>query len=232
MARPRSDKSVQAIASSLEKAEQALAAGEPFAAQAVASEAVRLSHQTRDFGRMARAVELLGAARQDIQRAATKSRRVTIIEDEVPGGAEIKPGCYLVQPPRVGVDGRALRELATAAGVPAVVIVREPTTRTGLWPVVALGPVTIRARVKPPAGGKSAKAVPKPTPAWVQTAIEALAQAALETVPESPAAARVDALVERLGSIPESPTLHEALRDACLAAADEVAAASGKPLTS
>jgi hypothetical protein len=233
LARSRPDKSAQAVESLLSEGQRAQASKDLFAAQAAAAEALRLSHQARDYARMAEAVGQLNVARQDIRRAAAKARRVTIIEGEIPSGAELKPGCYIVQPPRVGIDGRTLREIAAAARIPALVVVREPTTRSGLWPVVALGPVTVRTRIKPPAptSSKPAKAEPKPTPAWVQGALDALATASLADVPGSPATVRVEALVERLGTVPESAELHEQLQRACLAAADELAAAAGKPLS-
>lgn len=230
MARSRPDKSAQVIESLLSDGQRARASGDLFAAQAAAAEALRLSHQGRDYDRMALAAEQLNAVRQDLRRAAAKTRRVTIVEGEVPSGADLKPGCYVVQPPRVGIDGRTLREIAAAAGVPALVVVREPTTRSGLWPVVALGPVTVRTRIKPPgaAGSKSRKTEPKPTPAWVQGALDALGEASLAGVPEAPATSRVESLAERLATVPESAVLHEELRDACLAAAEELAAAPNK----
>lgn len=232
MARSRPDKSAQAVESLLTEGQRAQASKDLFAAQAAAAEALRVSHQARDYARMAEAVGQLKIARQDIRRAAVKARRVTIVQGEIPSGADLKPGCYVVQPPRVGIDGRTLREIAAAARVAALVVVREPTTRSGLWPVVALGPVTIRTRIKPPAGtSKPAKGEPRPTPAWVQGALDALGSASLEDVPQAPAAGRVEALLERLGTVPESAELHDQLQQACLAAADELAAASGKPLS-
>lgn len=75
---------------------------------------------------------------------------VFVVDGELPGPKGLRAGCYLVSPPRVGVDGRTLRELADKHEVPIVVTVREPTTQAGLWPVVAVGPVTLRAKVPPP----------------------------------------------------------------------------------
>lgn len=84
---------------------------------------------------------------------------VYLIDTGHPTPADLRPGCYLVQPPRVGLDGRVLRQALDDTEVPGLVVVREPTTRAGLWPLVALGPVTVRVHVPPPGPG-SLKAIP------------------------------------------------------------------------
>ena len=225
MGRPVADKPAL-IDSLLRSGRRAQDRGDLFGAQRSLDQALQAAHQTEDYERMAEAVRALGQVREAIRESATKSRRVAVVDERIPQGRDLKPGCYLVQPPRVGVDGRTLRELAAAAGIPALVVVREPTTRAGLWPVVALGPITVRTRVKPPGaagkGGTSGgvkKSAGKPTPTWMKGAIEALGEAAVEGAPQAPASVRVAALLERLGTVPESSILHETLHEACLAAA-------------
>jgi hypothetical protein len=99
---------------------------------------------------MARILLPLQEARRQKRDLAIDTGRVFLVDGEVPAGKRLVAGCYLVAPPRVGVDGRGLRETADRQRVPIVLAVREPTTRDGLWPIVAVGPVTIRAKVKPP----------------------------------------------------------------------------------
>jgi hypothetical protein len=157
---------------------------------------------------------------------------------------------YLLSPPRVGVDGRVLREAATQKQVPVVIVVREPATKAGLWPVVAVGPVTVRARVAPPphksagsptaaarAGkgatkgkgtkGKAAAAStgePSVDAKWLLQACEALGDEAIAGLPpELPASARVLALAERLEAVPDHEKLHQRLEEAAKEAAKQPA---------
>jgi hypothetical protein len=156
---------------------------------------------------------------------------------------------YLLSPPRVGVDGRLMRETALRQEVPIVIIVREPTTKAGLWPIVAVGPVTVRARLAPPlphpvptrsdtgsknsrtpAKGPKAKtpkeppgktgAHPVPTPEWMLLACEALGDAAIANVsPTLSPVSRVMALAERLEAVPDHEKLHQRLEEAAREAA-------------
>jgi hypothetical protein len=137
------------IDEAMERASVALAARRYFEAERLCVEAMGLAHQRRDYERMARICLPLQEARRQKRQLALDAGEVFVIDQELP--AKPKPGLYLVRPPRVGLDGRMLREMADEAEVPVVVVVREPRTRAGLWPVVALGPITLRTRVEPPA---------------------------------------------------------------------------------
>jgi len=221
----------------MEKASRELAAGDYFAAERSCVAALDKAFIAGDYDRMARIVLPLQEARRqkrDLAYDAALTSGVYLVTGDVPTGRHLKPGCYLVAPPRVGVDGRALREAADRKGVPVIVVVREPTTRDGLWPVVALGPVTIRAKVAPPrSAGRSRKhAEPKqtngaavvfdvtqeplPTPQWMLEANEALGDAAIESVPPDAAPeARVEAFMDRLRAHPDHEKLHQRLAEAC-----------------
>lgn len=142
-----------AIDSLMERASRALTGREYFAAERLCLEALELAHKACDYERMARiCLPLQEARRQKRDLAADAAARGAIfpVDDELPAPGALRAGCYLVRPPRVGLDGRMLRELADRREVPVIVVVREPRTRAGLWPVVALGPVTIRAQIAPP----------------------------------------------------------------------------------
>lgn len=135
----------------MELASQHLVHRRYFEAERICAECLRKALALRDFDRLARIVLPLQEARRQKRDLAIDAGRVLVVNGELPSEDDLQPGCYLVEPPRVGVDGRLLREAADRRGVPAVVVVREPETRDGLWPIVAVGPVTIRTKVKPPA---------------------------------------------------------------------------------
>lgn len=134
----------------MEQASQHLVHRRYFEAEQLCIEALRRSHAIRDYDRLARLVLPLQEARRQKRDLALDAGDVFLVNGEMPDESRLRPGCYLVAPPRVGVDGRLLREAADRRHVPIVVTVREPTTREGLWPIVAVGPTTIRTKVPPP----------------------------------------------------------------------------------
>lgn len=198
----------------MERASTALTRSKYFECERLSVEALELAHASHDYERMARILLPLQEARRNRRLAAMDVGRVTILE-EMPGEDDsIAPGCYLIQPPLVGADGRELRERAFAAEVPILVVVHEPKTRLGLWPIVMIGPVTVRERVDPP------KHESKVDVAWLISASEALGDAAIADVePELPAPDRVVALLDRLHTIVDHEKLHQALTGACHEAA-------------
>lgn len=146
-AKPAHAKKVDSL---MERASAMLVDRRYFDAEREAVQALALAYAHRDYERMARILLPLQEARRQKRDLAVDAGEVRVVEGELPATEELRAGCYLIRPPRVGVDGRALRELADRAEVPVVVVVREPTTRDGLWPVVSIGPVTIRTKVRPP----------------------------------------------------------------------------------
>lgn len=202
----------------MEEASAALVETRYFDCERLAGEALALAHGAADFERMARIALPLQEARRQRRHLAAGVKKVTRIdsydalEPLLAGGKAIKPGCYLVEPPLVGADGRELRDRAIAEHVPALVVVREPLTRLGLWPIVAVGPVTVRTRIAPP------KKSPDVT--WLLNAAESLGDAALQAIdPEESAADRVDHLLELLAAVIDHERLHQALAGACAEAA-------------
>lgn len=229
----------------MEQASQQLVRRQYFQAEETCLEALRKALALRDYDRIARIVLPLQEARRQKRDLAVDAGEVFLVNSEIPSGKKLVPGCYLVSPPRVGVDGRALREAADKKHVPIVVTVREPTTREGLWPIVAVGPVTIRAKVKPPLvastpkpkaktakkTAKSAKSAAPPSPPlpaapalpppeWFVYANEQLGDAAIVEIGDtSHPVSRVDALIECLEAHPDHEKLHQRLEDAARAAA-------------
>ena len=191
----------------MEHAQEALQSTRIFECERLCIDALRIAHRGLEYERMARILLPLQESRRlKRQRAADAGR---IVQYEAPEEiGPIEPGCVLLHPPRcVGVDGRALRERADKEEVPLVVVVREPETRDGAWPIVSVGASTVRVKVEPP---------DELTIDWFLDATEALGDAAIESInPESPASTRVNQLVDRLSAVPDHELLLQALEHAC-----------------
>lgn len=186
-----------------------------------AGEALRAAAGARDFpaladaagiarGAWVKALQLAGKAKGVVEVRSLGDLGVRITETGAAVCDGLKNGRYLLCPPGcVGIDGRTLKDLCEQKGIAALVLVREPATRSGHWPLVAVGPVTVRARVDPP-GAKA-----KPSAEWCVAALDALAAAALETVVAVDPFELVDELVERVETLPECVALYDPLIDAC-----------------
>ncbi len=138
------------IDSLMRQASAALVERRYFDCERLAVDALRRSIASSEYDRLARIIMPLQEARRQIRAFAVDSGHLVEVDRELPTGPTLLPGMYLISPPRVGADGRLLREEAVRREIPVVVIAREPLTQQGLWPVVAIGPVTIRTRVRPP----------------------------------------------------------------------------------
>jgi len=197
-----------------------------FEAERLALQALDLARDECDFERMARIVPTLREARRQHIDAAVDSGNMTILEAPFTDEIVIEPGCYLVRPPLVGADARRLRLLAFSRETPVAVVCREPLARVGLCPVVAIsGGVTVRMKVDPPLDPDN------PDIDWFLDAVDALGEAALETVdPEQEVVRRIDALLARIDAVPDYEGLHECLQEACREAHEALSAeADGSP---
>ena len=203
----------------MDQASEAMARAEWFEAERLALEALGRARRAMDFALMARICLPLQEARRnrlslalDVgERRGVHVRSTTISEEAVP-----EPGCWLVTPPLVGADARRLRLAGLGHAVPLAVLCREPTTRAGRWPVVAVGPVVIRVHIQPPPECPAAALDAVPPLAWFTAALEALGDVAIAAVAEElDATRRVDGLLERLDSHPDHEKLHQALAAAC-----------------
>ncbi len=209
----------------MERASSALLDTDYFECEKLCLKALEQAASVDDFERMSRIVMPLQEARRQKRQLATDAaaQHGIVVLDERPGSVaegEGEPagltetGCYLLRPPLVGADGRELRDQANREGVPVYLLVREPTTRTGMCPVVMIGPTTVRTQVPPPDDEDA------PDLAWFEAAHEALGDAAIASVPESASTTqRVNHLLERLGTVTEHEKLHQALAHACAEAA-------------
>jgi hypothetical protein len=197
----------------MEEASEALVAMRYFDAERTCVEALSLAHQGHDYERMGRIVMPLQEARRQRRQMACDVKKLIRIEVYsdlevlLTGAQAIKPGCYLLAPPLVGADARELRERALADNIPVLVAAREPETRLGLWPIVTVGPLTVRTKIPPPK---------KIDASWVQKACESLGDAAVAQIdPGECAADRVDHVMELLAAVVDHEKLHQSLRSAC-----------------
>ncbi len=219
----------------MERASLALQETKYFEAERAALTALQRAHAASDFERMARIVlPLQEARRQKHQLAADSGTTALLRKMGAVHADEIEPGCYLFQPPLIGIDARNFRESADSAQVPVIVITREPMTREGKWPIVAVnGTISVRTRVDPPWKlERVEKSITKdavdgvafgaPPVVWFEAAAEALGDAALARLkPEDPAAWKVDDLLGFLDCHPDHEKLHQRLAEECRRAMDE-----------
>ena len=203
----------QQVEEMMERASGALGRMEYFQAEELSLKALLRARGRDDFERMARICMPLQEARRQIRQIALDAGLRPVVT-KMPGTEAIEAGCYLLEPPRIGIEARHLRERAARRGVAVMVLAREPLTKAGLWPVVGVGdgdpfPVSVRTRVQPPEGGV-------PTVEWFVAAQEALGDAAIAGInPKWPADHRVDDLLELLPAVPDHEKLMQALARTC-----------------
>lgn len=202
----------------MEEASKALQNTAYFDAETLCLKAMARAKAAGDFDAMSRIAMPLQEARRQRRHEAIDAGRVTVLRDlSLRDGATLA-GCYLLEPPLVGVEARGVRDLLTRRKVPALVLCREPVTAKGLWPVVGVGtgqfhPVVARVQVQPPPEGN-------PSPAWMLAAQEALGDAAMAKVNhEWPADHRVDDVWEYLEAVPDHEKLIQMFAETCRQAA-------------
>ena len=202
----------------MERASEALNRMSYFEAERHAMKALERARHALDFERMSRICLPLQEARRQIRQLATDAGVRATVSKALGHGGELQPGCILLEPPRIGIEARNLRELAARREIPVMILAREPLTKTGHWPIVGVGdgnpfPISVRVKVMPPDGGV-------PTIDWFISAQEALGDAAIAKVdPRWPADHRVDDFMELLPAVPDHEKLIQALASACAQAA-------------
>lgn len=213
----------------MEAASAALVETRYFDAVEIASSALRKAHAGGDYERMARICLPLQEAHRQIRQIASDCAVVTRVSKASDVPSPIEPGCYLIEPPMIGLDARVLREQAFAAGVEVQTLAREPRSSSGRWPVVAVGGRTERLQIAPP-GSAGGDGEPTPTLAWFQAAAEALGDAAIARVGgDGPAMWRADDLLDCMKALPEHEKLMQALAAACHDAVREPAPIDPRP---
>ncbi len=195
----------------IEKAQEAVAGAQYFQAERLANTALQVARSQHDFDGMARIVEPLREARRHRLGQALAVATITILDTPITEEMPIEPGCYLVQPPRVGAEARRFRLAALSREVPVAVLCREPLTSLGLCPIVAIcSSTTVRTMVDPPADPEN------PDMAWFVECLEALGDWAIESIdPEMVIDRRIEAILGRLDAVLDHDRLHQCLHEAC-----------------
>lgn len=202
----------------LDQASHALSACDYFEAQDLCLRALSRLQRSHDFERLARLCLPLQESRRQIRQQACDANRSLRLSKLPARGAALEPGRYLLEPPLLGIDGRNFRETLRARRVPAMVLVKEPTTSAGKWPIVGVGlgalePVVVRIQVDPPNPPTDPA---QPDSAWFLATQEALGDAAMRKVkPHWPAQHRVEDLLELLDAVPDHEKLAQLLQSTC-----------------
>lgn len=208
----------QGIDELMERASQALAKTDYFEAERLGMKALDRAWHLCDFERMARITLPIQEARRQLRHLAADSGRRFVLRSAPQRQGPLEAGCYLLEPPMIGMEARTLRDLCERRRVPAVVLAREPLTKKGTWPIVAVAsgpstPVSIRIYVPPVEGTPSVE--------WFLSMKEQLGDAALSKLEKNPAAWRVDDLLHYLDAVPDHEKLMQALEAECRRAATE-----------
>ena len=225
----KSTKPAARIDKLMDLAGRALVETHYFECEAACIEALALAHGAADYERMARILLPLQEARRQIRLQAVDSGNLFLVNEPIPETDGLDPGCYLIGPPLVGADARDLHDRATREEIPVVVLAFEPPVKSvkldrhpGDWPVVMIGPVTVRAYLAPPEDGTV-------TMEWFEAACEAIGDRAITDVDEGVGPiSRVNDLYERLQTVSDHEKLHQALEAACREAVVHVASIPAK----
>lgn len=206
----------------MERASLALEATDYFEAERLSLQAIDHALRLFDFGRIARICLPLQESRRQRRHLAMDAGRVFIVRDRIPKPAQLEAGCYLIEPPLLGIDARTLRLSGERRKVPMIVVAREPLCksgpRVGKWPIVGVGTgpkftTSVRIYVDPPAT--------TPAPDWFLATNELLGDEAILKAVKAPAAWRVEDLIHYLDAHPDHEKLHQALAAAATSAANE-----------
>lgn len=213
----------------MERASEALVTTQYFEAEALALRALGRAALANDFERMARICLPLQEARRQKRHEAVDAGYTVVLHGLPARGAALRAGCYLLEPPLIGIEANTLREMCDRKKVPALVLCREPTTSAGKWPIVGVGgsdreSLVIRVQVPPAPGFEGLKRSPDgaagPTGEWFLRTQEALGDAAIAKVSDKlPADYRALDFMEYLRAVPDHEKLHQALERACREAA-------------
>jgi hypothetical protein len=209
----------------MERASSALMATQYFEAEALALKALERAAAAGDFGRMARICLPLQEARRQMREEALDAGHCVVIRALPRRSTVLQPGCYLLEPPLIGIEALDFRALLDRRKIPALVLCREPLTSRGKWPIVGVSgsdreSLVIRVQVPPPEGfenpipGQDQR--PGPPPSWFIQTQEALGDAAIAKVsPKLPWDYRALDLLEYLRAVPDHEKLLQALMEAC-----------------
>ncbi len=169
----------------------------PFTNEKKSISAVDQARSAQDWKTLSKAIHDLSDSRQALAKLAKNGRRVQVIESIEDADSIKEAGRFLVRPPLVGRDASLIHHALKEKGVASLIVCREPTTKLGLCPIVALGSgVTVRVQVDEPKNND------KPTCAWFDHAIDELgAHVVEEAEKQEGGERRLDFLLAHLPAI-------------------------------
>ena len=175
----------------VKKSHKALSKSKFFDAERLANEALYAARDQDDFARMAEILPPLAEARGKRLDQALEATTITILDEPLAAEPSINPGCFLVRPPLVGADARRYRLAALERKIPVAVICREPTTKNGMIPIVAISSgATIRLHIEAPEDEDS------PDLDWFLDCLDALGDWSIEMLdPQEDVERRIDKLL-------------------------------------
>jgi hypothetical protein len=222
----------RAIDDLMDRASAALEATNYFEAEKLALKALDRAFAAGDYERMARICLPLQEARRQKRHQAADADATFIMRRLPLRGEAIPAGCYLLEPPLIGLEAQTLRAMADRKKSPVLALCKEPTTSSGRWPLVGVSDsdreaLVIRVQVPAPPGFENMTAGDPPMPvragppvAWFLATQEALGDAAIAKVdPKLAPDHRSQDLMEYLKAVPDHEKLHQALEASCREAA-------------
>jgi hypothetical protein len=188
-----------------------------FKAEANAMSAIDNARVSTNWSALADEIKILSEARLARVHAAHNGKSVHIISDSDEIEAVREGGRYLIQPPLVARDASLLDGFLKSKGISGVVACREPDTRLGLCPIVALGSgVKVRVQIDAPKNPK------KPTCAWFDYALEELGTHVVEKInPDTTTQRQLDGLIAHFSAIPTYTGAYLVAIDLCNTLANE-----------
>ncbi len=186
-----------------------------------------MAWHSRDYAGIASLAETLRNSRAVIREMALEAGAVSVINRIAQLQETPQSGCVLVTPPLVGAEGRGYRDDAWTRQIAVLLVTREPRTKAGLWPVVAVGEGSHRGYVQPPPGVREVPATvcrdemsSLPEPDWFLSASKAIGEAVLKKTAELEHPSwRVEDLLNAVLAHPDDEAIHDALAEAALEAA-------------
>ena len=141
----------------------------PYKNEKVAIAAIDQARSSQNWQALADALHALSDARQEQSKRAKNGKRVQIIESLDEANAIKEAGRFLVRPPLVGRDASLMHHALKEKKIPSLFVCREPTTKLGLCPIVALGSgVIVRVQID------ELENSDRPTCAWFDHALNEL----------------------------------------------------------
>lgn len=217
----------------MDRASAALIATDYFTAATLSRRALGAAIGAGAYERAARICLPLQEARRQIRQAATDAGAEGhrfLISHPAEAPEPLRSGCFLLMPPLLGIDGRSVREALDQRRMPSLVLVREPLTRAGRWPIVGVSDAVVRVQVEPaypversPSRACRDDASSPPPVAWFESTLELLGDAAIATAlaRTQPAAHLAEELLEGVDAVPDHEKLYQRLAEACRRAAKE-----------